>query len=323
MKGMIMKKLLVFVAAAFAAYAPSVLVADQVAIGASGSGSGPYVNAGLMAETANKSQDKYKFSIQTTGGYKDNLGLVLTDKVDIALNTLIGIYDAYNQNGSYGTSPMKEDFKRLRYLFTFGAVPQNIFVRADSGITSLQEIKGKSFNINKPSSFTHGMNKKMLEAAEISIDSFKVGTVATGQVFEQVQNKVFVGGAHVYQLGLGKALKLSSTVDVNYLDVPQDVIDRMNVGYNGLLVPYTIPANTYVGQANDVNTFGLAQVIFTDDNADEDLIYKFTKSFWENIGELQSSNTSFAGMNAELGSKMYDVPMHPGATRYFKEIGLK
>ena len=97
----------------------------------------------------------------------------------------------------------------------------------------------------------------------------------------------------------------------------------MNVGYNGLLVPYTIPANTYVGQANDVNTFGLAQVIFTDDNADEDLIYKFTKSFWENIGELQSSNTSFAGMNAELGSKMYDVPMHPGAARYFKEIGLK
>ena len=167
------------------------------------------------------------------------------------------------------------------------------------------------------------MTKKMLEAAEISIDSFKVGTVATGQVFEQVQNKVFVGGAHVYQLGLGKALKLSSTVDVNYLDVPQDVINRMNLGYNGLLVPYTIPANTYVGQANDVNTFGLAQVIFTDDNADEDLIYKFTKSFWENIGELQSSNTSFAGMNAELGSKMYDVPMHPGATRYFKEIGLK
>ena len=246
-----MRKFLIFVAAAFAAYTPNILVAEQVAIGASGSGSGPYVNAGLMAEVANKSQDTYKFSIQTTGGYKDNLGLVLTDKVDIALNTLIGIYDAYNQNGSYGTSPMKEDFKRLRYLFTFGAVPQNIFVRADSGITSLQEIKGKPFNINKPSSFTHGMNKKMLEAAEISLDSFKVGTVATGQVFEQVQNKVFVGGAHVYEL-----------------------------------------------------------------------IYNFTKSFWENIGALQSSNTSFAGMSAELGSKMYDVPMHPGAARYFTEVGV-
>ena len=65
-----------------------------------------------MAEAANKAQKRLPFSVQTTGGYKDNLGLVLTDKVDVALNTLIGIYDAYNQNGSYGTSPMKDDFKR-------------------------------------------------------------------------------------------------------------------------------------------------------------------------------------------------------------------
>ena len=60
----------------------------------------------------------------------------------------------------------------------------------------------------------------------------------------------------------------------------------------------------------------------TDENADEELIYNFTKSFWENIGALQSSNTSFAGMSAELGSKMYDVPMHPGAARYFAEVGV-
>jgi TRAP transporter TAXI family solute receptor len=167
------------------------------------------------------------------------------------------------------------------------------------------------------------MNLKMLEAANISTDSFKVGTVATGQVFEQVQNKVFVGGAHVYQLGLGNAQKLSSTVDVNYLDVPQDVIDRMNVGYNGLLVPYVIPANTYKGQIKDVNTFGLAQVVFTDENADEELVYQFTKAFWENIASIQSGNTSFAGMDAMLGAKDYGIPMHPGALRYFKEIGAR
>ena len=318
-----MRKMMLIIVGLLAFFTGNALATDQVSIGASGSGSGPYVNAALMAETANNSQDGFKFSVQTTGGYKDNLGLVLTDKVDVALNTLIGIYDAYNQNGSYGTSPMKDDFKRLRYVFTFGAVPQNIFVRADSGITSLQEIKGKAFNINKPSSFTHGMNLKMLEAANISTDSFKVGTVATGQVFEQVQNKVFVGGAHVYQLGLGNAQKVSSTVDVNYLDVPQDVIDQMNLGYNGLLVPYLIPANTYRGQTKDVKTFGLAQVLFTDENADEELVYQFTKAFWENIATIQSANTSFAGMDAKLGAKDYGIPMHPGALRYFKEIGAR
>ena len=95
----------------------------------------------------------------------------------------------------------------------------------------------------------------------------------------------------------------------------------MNKGYNGLLVPYVIPANTYKDQNKSINTFGLAQVMFTDESTDENLIYEFTKSFWSNIENLQAKNTSFAGMSAELGAKNYDIPMHPGAVRYFKEIG--
>lgn len=294
---------------------------QQASIGASGSGSGPYINGALMADIANKEQSEYKFSVQTTGGYRDNLGLVLTDKVDLALNTLITLNFAYNQRDEYADSPMAEDFKRLRYVFSFGAVPQNIFVREDSGITSLSEIQGQPFNINVPSSFTHGMNLKMLEAANIPLDSFDVGQIATGQVFDEVQNGVFVGGAHVYQLGLGNAQRLSATLPVRYLDVPEGVIARMNEEYYDLLVPYTIPAGTYKGQDEDVSTFGLAQVIFTDENADEELIYQFTRAFWENVEELKANNTSFAGMDATLGSKLYGVPMHPGAERFFKEIG--
>jgi len=294
---------------------------QQASIGASGSGSGPYVNGALMADTANRSQDAFKFSVQTTGGYKDNLGLVLNDKVDIALNTLITLNFAYNQRNKYASSPMAEDFKRLRYIFSFGAVPQNIFVRDDSGINSFDDIKGKSFNINIPSSFTHGMNINMMKAAGISLDDFKPGNVPTGQVFDEIQNGIFTGGAHVYQLGLGNALRLSTTTPIRYLDVPPEVIDGMNDVYHGLIVPYEIPAGTYNGQDQTVKTFGLAQVMFTDENADEEMIYQFTKSFWENIEGLKENNTSFSGMNANLGAKMYGVPMHPGAERYFKEVG--
>lgn len=294
---------------------------ENMSIGASGSGSGPYINGALMADTANKAQDAFKFSVQTTGGYKDNFGLVLTDKVDIALNTLIGLNFAYNQREEYAASPMKDDFKKLRYLFVFGAVPHNIFVREDSGITTLDDIRGKAFNINVPSSFTYGLNLKMLEAAGIGLDEFKPGKIPTGQVFDQLQNGIFEGGAHVFQLGLGNAQRLSAVTPVRYLDIPQAVIDKMNEGYFDLLVPYEIPAGTYKGQDAAVSTFGLAQVMFTDENADEEMIYQFTKAFWEGLAGLQESNTSFTGVSPELGAKDYGVPMHPGAKRYFEEIG--
>lgn len=310
-------------ALAMALLAAPTAAQEQASIGASGSGSGPYVNGALMADTVNAAQDAYKFSVQTTGGYRDNLGLVLTDKVDVALNTLIGLYFAYQREGDYADAPMADEFERLRYVFTFGAVPENIFVREDSGVETLDDIRGKAFNINVPSSFTHGLNLTMLEAAGISLDEFDAGMVPTGQVFDEVQNGVFVGGSHVYQLGLGNAQRLSATVPIRYLDVPQDVIDRMNEVYNGLLVPFTIPAGTYEGQDEPVQTFGLAQVIFTDAEADEELIYQFTKGFWENIEALKAQNTSFSGMSAALGAKDYGVPMHPGALRYFEEVGAR
>ena len=68
-------------------------------------------------------------------------------------------------------------------------------------------------------------------------------------------------------------------------------------------------------------TTTIAEDESSDESADENLIYEFTKSFWSNIENLQAKNTSFAGMSAELGAKNYDIPMHPGAVRYFKEIG--
>lgn len=318
---MISKLFSVAIASAVLTMSGAAQADEQVSIGASGSGTGPYVNGALMAATANKAQENFSFSVQTTGGYKDNLGLVLSDKVDLALNTLIDLEFAYNQRNEFGKAPNKDDFKRLRYVFSFGAVPENFFVREDSGITTLDGIKGKPFNINVPSSFTHGLNLSLLEAIGLSKDDFKVGNIPTGKVFDEVRNGIFVGGSHVYQLGLAPAQLLSAQVPIRYLDIPQDVIERLNSKYHNLLVPYEIPANTYKGQDKTVKTFGLAQVVFTDDNADEEMVYQFTKSFWENIKKLQENNTSFGGMTAKLGAKDYGVPMHPGAMRYFKEVG--
>lgn len=315
-------KVLVTAAATSLVLTSGALAQEQVSLGTSGSGSGPYVNGALMSDTANKAQEGFKFSVQTTGGYKDNLGLVLSDKVELALNSLINLEFAYNQRGEFGEVAMKDDFKNLRYVFTFGVVPHNVFVREDSGVESLDGIKGKAFNINVPASFTHALNLELLKAAEISLDDIEEGTVSTGQVFDEVQNGVFVGGSHIYQLGLGNAQRLSATTPIRYLDVPDAVLEKMNETYHGLLVPFEIPAGTYKGQDEAVSTFGVAQVIITDKDADEEMIYQFTKSFWEGLDGLQEANSSFKGMTPELGAKMYGVPMHPGAERYFKEAGV-
>ncbi|WP_068298054.1 TAXI family TRAP transporter solute-binding subunit [Pararhodobacter sp. CCB-MM2] len=299
----------------------SAVAQSQLSIGSSSSGSGPYINGAAISEVFNGAQSDYRMSVQTTGGYRDNLGLILGGQVDIALNTLIDLEFAYNQRGDFAEVPMAEAFSTLRQLFIFSVVPENFFVRADSGITSLDEIRGHAININTPSSFTYGLNIALLEAAGLTTEDFEAGTVSTGQVFDEIRNGVFDGGLHVYQVGLANAQQLSSTVDVNYIGFDDDLIARLNEAYYDLLVPFEVPAETYRGQDEPVNTFGLAQVIFTDADADEEMIYQFTKAFWENLQALSESNTSFQGLTLELGARQNTVPMHPGALRYFTEIG--
>lgn len=306
---------------ALLAHSAPVLAQTQLSIGSSSSGSGPYINGAAISEIFNGAQSDYRMSVQTTGGYRDNLGLILGGQVDIALNTLIDLEFAYNQRGDFADVPMAEAFSTLRQLFIFSVVPENFFVRADSGITSLDEIRGHAININTPSSFTYGLNIALLEAAGLTTDDFEAGTVSTGQVFDEIRNGVFDGGLHVYQVGLANAQQLSSTVDVNYIGFDDDLIARLNEAYYDLLVPFEVPAGTYRGQDEPVSTFGLAQVIFTDADADEEMIYQFTKGFWENLQALSESNTSFQGLTLELGARQNTVPMHPGALRYFTEIG--
>ncbi|CAN0656561.1 TAXI family TRAP transporter solute-binding subunit [Nitratireductor aquimarinus] len=294
---------------------------EQLSIGTSSSGSGPYINGATISEVFNNAQDKYKLSVQTTGGYRDNLGLVLNSELDIALNTLIDLEFAYNKRNDFANIPIADEFKNLRQLFIFSVVPENVFVREDSGITSLEGIKGHAINLNTPSSFTYGLNLELLKAAGLSTDDIKAGTVSTGQVFDEIRNGVFDGGMHVFQVGLANAQQLSSTVPMRYLNLDPEVIERLNEVYYDLLVPFEVPAGTYRGQDEPVSTFGLAQVIYTDAEADEDMIYEFTKAFWENLQALGESNTSFKGLTVELGAQKRTVPMHPGAERYFKEIG--
>ena len=85
---------------------------------------------------------------------------------------------------------------------------------------------------------------------------------------------------------------------------------------------YTIEAGTYEGQEVPLQTVGQFSSIVIDANVDEEIVYEMTKSLWENLEKLgkQSIVKQFDPKNAVKGTA--DVPLHPGAERYYKEIGV-
>ena len=83
------------------------------------------------------------------------------------------------------------------------------------------------------------------------------------------------------------------------------------------------PAGSYPGQDKDVNTISQPNFLAVNDNVDEEHVYRLTKSIYENLSFLQAIHPATKEMAIEKAIAGLPVPLHPGAKRYYKEIGLK
>lgn len=105
------------------------------------------------------------------------------------------------------------------------------------------------------------------------------------------------------------------------LEIPDDVFERVNKTRENTFLQVDIPAKSYKGQTEKVKTCAFGNVLFTRDDVPEEAIYYLTKAFWGNLPEVQK-DLSFKIMKKEYALIMTGVPLHPGAQRYFKEVGI-
>ena len=85
---------------------------------------------------------------------------------------------------------------------------------------------------------------------------------------------------------------------------------------------YTIPAGTYANQNEDIHTFAIANYIFCRADLEEDVVYQFVKCMYDNLSSVEEIHSIIKG-NVALENVTYGMtaPMHPGAEKYFKEVG--
>ena len=85
---------------------------------------------------------------------------------------------------------------------------------------------------------------------------------------------------------------------------------------------YTIKAGTYEGQDEDILTIGLPIVFFCAEDADEDIIYTFTKCLYENKDYFLGVHSSFEEFDPQTMNQGCALELHPGAEKFYKEVGL-
>jgi TRAP transporter TAXI family solute receptor len=194
-----------------------------------------------------------------------------------------------------------------------------IVASEESGIKTLSDLKGKALSVGAPKSGTEVNARTIFEAAGMTYEDLgKVEYLPFAESVELIKNRQLDATLQSAGLGVASIRDLATSIPIQMVEVPQEVIDKLEPPY----AAGTIPAGTYEGQDEDVTTVTVGNFLVTHADVPEELVYQMTKQLFENLDQLTAAHNAARAINLENAPKNMPVPLHPGAERYYREKGL-
>jgi hypothetical protein len=262
--------------------------------------------------------DYVSASSQASNGGIENLTLVSEGEAQVSIAISSNCYQCLNGTDSFEGAAYG-DLKVIAGLY-FN--PNQVVVTADSGITTLSDVAGKHFAVASAGSSVYGECENHFTAAGLTFpDDINCEYIAFNDAADMLQNGT-LDGAWIMSGAPASAVTQACTSGCKLVDISDDIIAALQAEYPWY-APYTIPAGTYPNQDADVHTSAIKMVMFCNGDLDEQTVYDLTKTFWENIDQLGEAQGNLKGLTAEEAVKdIADLPLHAGAEKYYKEIGV-
>ncbi|GAB3527995.1 TAXI family TRAP transporter solute-binding subunit [Photobacterium alginatilyticum] len=294
---------------------------DFITIG-TGSVTGVYYpTGGAICKLVNKDRKQHnvRCSVESTGGSIYNVNTMRAGELDFGIVQSDWQYHGYN-----GTSKFKDQgaYKKLRAVFSIHTEPFNIIARTDSGINSVADLKGKRVNIGNPGSGDRATMGVVMDAMGWTNADFKLASELKGSERSQAlcDNKI---DAFVYVVGHpnGSIKEATTSCEAKLVPATGAAIDKI-VADNPYYAKSTVPGGMYKGTNDDVNSFGVAATLVSSTDVSDDVVYALVKSVFENFNTFKRLHPAFANLKPEnMVKDGLSIPLHPGAERYYKEMG--
>lgn len=283
-----------------------------------GGQSGVYYPVGVaISQIYAKDIPNVRATAQVTKASVENLNLLQAGRGELALTLADTLSEGWKGNTDFGF-PGKLD--KLRGISgTYNNFVQ-IVANADSGIKTIADLKGKRLSVGAAKSGTELNARAVLKAAGLSYsDLAKVEYLPFGESVELMKNRQLDATLQSAGLGVASIRDLATAIKIVVVPVPADVVAKIgDPAYQASV----IPANTYSGQTSDVVAVAIPNFLVSHSGVSDDLAYQMTKSLFTNIDSLYAAHNSIKVMKLENAIKGMPVPLHPGAERYYREVGL-
>jgi hypothetical protein len=153
----------------------------------------------------------------------------------------------------------------------------------------------------------------------MSYDDFgKTEYLPFAESVELIKNRQLDATLQSAGLGVASIKDLSTSVDVQMVAVPAEVVAKLGAPY----IAATIPTGTYTGQDSEVSTVAVVNFLVTHSEVSDELAYQMTKQLFENLPDMVAAHNAAKAITLEGALEGLPAPLHPGAERFYKEKGL-
>jgi TRAP transporter TAXI family solute receptor len=233
---------------------------------------------------------------------------------DVQYNALNGVGEEFKDQGA---------FEDLRAVFSVHPEPFTVLARADSGIETFDDLKGKRVNVGNPGSGQRATMEVLMEKKGWTMDDFQLASELKSAEQSQALSDNNVD-AIVFTVGHpnGSIQEATTTTDAILVPVSGPEVNQL-VEENEYYTKAIIPGGMYTGTEEDTETFGVRATIVARADVPEEVVYETVKAVFENFDDFRKLHPAFANLTKEeMVQAALSAPLHPGAEKYYKEAGL-
>ncbi|PTM58803.1 TAXI family TRAP transporter solute-binding subunit [Desmospora activa] len=281
---------------------------------AAGGQSGVYYPLGAALGKLYEQELDAQSSVQATGASVENINLLDKDRAELAIVMGDAATQAYE-----GADPFDGKVESFQAIASLYPNFVQIVTTEGSGIETVEDLKGKRVGVGAPNSGVELNARAILEAYDLSYDDFKEDFLSYAEAIDGIKNGTVDAAFVTSGLPNPSVTDLGTTKKVKVVPIEGKGMKKLQELY-----PYyaegVIPKDTY-GNKEEITTATIMNLLVVKKDMDEESVYQLTKTLFENLDPIHQSHHAAEEINLETAQESIPIPVHPGAEKYFKEIG--
>lgn len=295
---------------------PKGIVPTEVKIAGGSTGGSWNVAATIISNILSKEMPGVRTTVSPGAALSNVVGIQIGE-YQLSFSKMPTTFDGFD-----GKAPFSEKMDKIRNVCFLFDEATHIIVKKNSGINSVADLKGKRLTTLAAGNAGEVITRDILKVYGLTYkDMAKVSYANMNDMGEQFKDGLTDAICFGSALPVSIVMDIASVRDIKILEIPDDKFAEL-AKIAPSYMKNIIPAGTYKGIDKDIQTMGTAQNIIVSSDLDEDFVYKVTKAIVENRKLIGEGHAAYAKMTPETMGKDLGIAFHPGAEKYFREIGV-